>query len=279
LVARLVALVAIGALLLAAPVSSAAEPVLTIELGGTLRHFSRSELLRDPTLTMIEIPRDVAYGKAMRYRALPLAHLLSGFNLPRDQILESVASDGFVGLLPVDLVLHPKPGQAEAYLALEPPDAPWPLLPGGKLSAGPFYIVWLHPEASGVRSELWPYQVATIRNMDSPARRWPALAVDPALPADDPVRAGQALFVAQCLVCHKMNGAGSATLGPDLNLPENPTQYFLPAALHRYIREPAALRHWPGMQMKGFSPEALSDREIDLIIAYLTHMAGRKISP
>src|SRR4029077_7381734 len=125
----------------------------------------------------------------------------------------------------------------------------------------------------------WPYQVATIRNADSPAKRWPALAVDPALPADDPVRAGQALFVTQCLVCHKMNGAGSAALGPDLNLPENPTQYFLPDPLRRYIREPASLRHWPGMQMKGFSPETLSDHEIDLIIAYLAHMAGRKVSP
>lgn len=279
MVARLFALLAIGALLLAKPAASAAEPVLTIELGRTQGHISRAELLGDPALTTIEIPRDVAYGKPMRYRALPLAHLLSGFDLPRDQILESVASDGFIGLLPVDLVLHPKSGQAEAYLAIEPPDAPWPLLPGGKYSAGPFYIVWLHPEVSGVRNEQWPYQVATIRNTDSPAKRWPALAVDPDLPADDPVRAGQALFVTQCLVCHKMNGAGSAALGPDLNLPENPTQYFLPAALHRYIRDPASLRHWPGMQMKGFSPEGLSDREIDLIIAYLAHMAGRKVSP
>jgi mono/diheme cytochrome c family protein len=253
--------------------------MLTVEVGGRVRHFSRAELLSDPALTVIEVRRDNAYGSAMRYRALPLAHLLSGFDLPRDQILETVASDGFIGLLPVDLVLHSRPEQAQAYLAIEPPDAPWPLLPGGQHSAGPFYIVWLHPEASGVRSEQWPYQVATIRNADSPAKRWPALAVDPALPSGDPVRAGQALFVAQCLVCHKMNGAGSAALGPDLNLPENPTQYFLPGALHRYIREPAALRHWAGMQMKGFSPGALSDREIDLIIAYLAHMAGRKVSP
>jgi mono/diheme cytochrome c family protein len=31
------------------------------------------------------------------------------------------------------------------------------------------------------------------------------------------------------------------------------------------------------MAMPGFSKEALSDREIDLIIAYLRHMAGRKV--
>ena len=38
------------------------------------------------------------------------------------------------------------------------------------------------------------------------------------LSATDPVRAGQALFVTQCLPCHKFNGAGDGTLGPDLDL-------------------------------------------------------------
>ena len=80
----------------------------------------------------------------------------------------------------------------------------------------------------------------------------------------------------QCLVCHQLNGAGSANVGPDLNRPENPTEYFQGEALHRYIRSPAALRHWPTMQMQGFDKDALSDHEIEEIIAYLRHMASRK---
>jgi cytochrome c2 len=32
----------------------------------------------------------------------------------------------------------------------------------------------------------------------------------------DPVRAGQALFVVQCLPCRKLNGAGASDVGPDL---------------------------------------------------------------
>ena len=31
--------------------------------------------------------------------------------------------------------------------------------------------------------------------------------------------------------------------------------------------------------MKGFDREAMSDREIDLVIAYLRHMAHRKVVP
>ena len=115
-----------------------------------------------------------------------------------------------------------------------------------------------------------------LRTADSPAKRWPELAVDAALPADSPIRAGQALFATQCMSCHKLNGAGGADVGPDLNKPANPTEYFKADALKKYIRDPASLRHWPNMQMPGFKLDALSDREIDLIIAYLQHMADRR---
>jgi mono/diheme cytochrome c family protein len=255
------------------------EPTLILDIGGTQKNLTRAQLLGDPAVVAIDVPDDNAYGRTMHYRAVPLDRLLAGFALPRDQVLEAVASDGFVGLLPADLVLHPSAGGARAYLAIEPAEAPWPSLAGKDKTAGPFYIVWLKPKMAGVHSEQWPYQVVTIRSTDSPAKRWPALGVDPALPADDPIRAGQTLFVTQCLVCHKMNGAGSADVGPDLNQPENPTEYFQADALKRYIRNPAALRHWSAMGMQGFDKAALSDREIDLIVAYLGHRAGRKITP
>ncbi len=263
-------------LLSAAP---AAAADLTLSIGGVTRHYGAAELLANPAAREIEVPRDAAYGRTMRYRALPLPALLSGTALPPDQVIEAVASDGFVAQLPLDLLLHPAAGGALPYLAIEPPEARWPALPGKAASAGPFYLVWLRPEASGVRREQWPYMVVELRSADSPAKRWPGLAVDPGLPADDPVRAGQALYVTNCLVCHRLNGAGSAEVGPDLNLPMNPTEYFQPGALHAYIRDPAALRHWNAMTMKGFGEDDLSDREIDLIIAYLAHMAGRKRQP
>jgi mono/diheme cytochrome c family protein len=265
-------------LLLGGP-TGASEPVLTIEIAGTQRSLTATQLLDDPAGVEIDVPGDIPYGRSMHYRAIPLDRLLAGFTPARDQVLEAVASDGFVGLLPVDLILHPPVNGSRAYLAVEPSALPWPAIPGQKASAGPFYIVWLNPEAAGVRSEQWPYRVARIRSSDSPARRWPALGVDPALAADDPVRAGQTLFVTQCLACHKLNGAGSADKGPDLNWPANPTEYFQDSALKRYIRDPSALRHWPAMQMHGFDKSALSDHEIDLIVAYLRHMAGRKTTP
>lgn len=80
------------------------------------------------------------------------------------------------------------------------------------------------------------------------------------------------------MVCYTLNGAGKAHVGPDLNLPQNPTEYLVPTALRQLIRNPGSVRSWPAMQMPGFDQEALSDHEIEMIIEYLAHVAGRKKS-
>src|ERR1700722_7271907 len=84
----------------------------------------------------------------------------------------------------------------------------------------PFYIVWLGDQASSVPIMRWPYQVVSLSVQDAPDKRWPSLAVDPKLPARHPARDGQTIFVNKCFTCHTMNGAGSASVGPDLNLPD-----------------------------------------------------------
>ncbi|WP_186180497.1 c-type cytochrome [Burkholderia gladioli] len=254
----------------------AAEPAVDLATAGKTVSFTRAALLARADAADIEVARDVSYGKPMRYRAVPLADLLAGTTLPAGEVLETRAADGFAAQLPMDLVLNRDPSRAVAWLAIEEPARPWPKLPGKAVGAGRFYLVWVGRQAASVRSEQWPYQVTHLALQPSPAARWPALAVDAALPATDPVRAGQTLFITQCLACHRLNGAGSSNTGPDLNLPMNPTEYFQPAALHRYIRNPASVRDWPGRAMPAFSTAQLSDREIDLVVSYLADMAGRK---
>ncbi|WP_321877268.1 cytochrome c [Paraburkholderia bannensis] len=258
---------------------AAAQPVIELTLGNQTQSFSQAQLLARSDAADIRVARDVAYGASSAYRAVPLADLLEGASLPADSVLEARATDGFAAQLPMDLVRNRDAAKAVAWLAVEDPAHPWPKLPGKPVSAGPFYLVWVGSQAASVRSEQWPYQIAKLTTQPSPSARWPVLAVDPALPATDPVRAGQSLFITQCLACHRLNHAGSADTGPDLNVPMNPVEYFQPAALHRYIRNPASVRNWPGRAMPAFPPEQLSDREIDLIVAYLAYMAQRKVQP
>ncbi|WP_366555979.1 c-type cytochrome [Aquibaculum sediminis] len=261
--------------LLLGPLPAAAMPELAVEIAGERIILSAEELLGRPDTQDISVPQDVAYKEALQYRALPIAELLSAYPVSPDGEIEFIASDGFASLIPAELLLGDGEERAVAWLAIEPPDDPWPALPGKQVSAGPFYLVWMDPEKSGVRSEQWPYAVVRMREVEPAASRWPEIAVDAALPAEHAARLGQEVFVTQCLACHTLNGAGSATMGPDLNQPANPTRYFTEEGLRRLLRDPASLRSWPAMQMPAFSEAMLSEAELDAVIAYLRHMADR----
>jgi mono/diheme cytochrome c family protein len=209
----------------------------------------------------------------MTYQAIPLSSLFAGLGLDPDAYLEVVALDGYVSEIPVGLVLNAEPAKPIAALAIEDPAHPWPVIPGKGQSAGPTYVIWIGEGADSIRAGLWPYQAASIAEVLSPVVRWPQLAASFSLSEGDAGREGQDLFFAHCLVCHKLAGGGAADLGPDLNLPMSPTEYFTASALKRYIRDPGSVRDWPDRKMPAFDPASLSDAEIDLIVSYLQHKA------
>ncbi|MFI4953765.1 MAG: c-type cytochrome [Burkholderiales bacterium] len=251
---------------------AAAEPELTVTIGGRATTYAPAALLGMPAAANVTIPNDVAYKHDMTFRAVPLATLLGG--VAPDDTLRFVASDGFVATIPAAPLLA-RGGGAVAYLAIEPADAPWPALkPEASATAGPFYLVWMHPERGNITPEQWPYQVARIEAVAPLLKRYPMLA--PAASAHDAVRRGYAVFEKNCSVCHTLNLGGDATIGPDLNVPYNPTEYMRVDALRRLIRNPQSLRRWPAAKMPAFDAKLLSDRDLTDLLAYLRHMADRK---
>lgn len=260
-------------LLLFAP--ACAAETLTLSFGGDERRLSAAELLARPDAASIDIPDDVSYRRAMRYRAVPLLALIPQNKPASFDTIEARAGDGFVSQIPLELVEKGAKGGSIAWVAVEDPGQPWPPLPGKDVSAGPFYIVWQHPERSHIGTEQWPYQTVAISGVESPAHRWPQMRVADDVPADAPARHGQAVFTTQCMPCHRMKGAGAADVGPDLGQPMNPTQYLTPQGLRALIRNPKAVRTWPQQQMPGFDEKALSNADLDAVIAYLAHMAQR----
>jgi mono/diheme cytochrome c family protein len=250
-------------------VSSAAE--LQLQLGSQRQTLNTNQLLAHPQTQDIDIPNDVSYKRSMHYRALPLAALLENA-APADH-LQLLASDGFAVELSAAPVLSQSGSQA--WLAIEDPTQPWPPLGEGKPSAGPFYVVWQNPTASQIGPEQWPYQLSTIRTLAPVAARFPQLL--PSVDASPAVQAGFAQYQKNCMACHRLNGAGDSRLGPDLNIPYNPTEYFSGDFLTRYIRNPQSIRRWPQGKMPGFSVEVLSDQDLAQLIDYLRHMAGQKV--
>jgi cytochrome c1 len=49
-------------------------------------------------------------------------------------------------------------------------------------------------------------------------------------------------------------------------------------ALRRLIRDPQSLRRWPAAKMPAFETRLLSDRDLTDLLAYLRHMADRKVT-
>jgi hypothetical protein len=153
----------------------AQDRVLTLSIGPEVRRFTAAQLLDRPDAAELTIPADVSYGRPMKYRAVPLLPLVSVG--PAFDTIEARAADGVVSQIPLALVAKGARGGSKAWIAIEDAVAPWPVLPGKTASAGPFYLVWENPERSAVGSEQWPYQLASLTEVESPAHRWPQMVV------------------------------------------------------------------------------------------------------
>lgn len=261
---------------LSAETCAAAERILTLSFGAQPQRVTAAELLARPDAAVLIIPKDVSYGREMKYRAVPLLGLIGDALTPEIDTIEARANDGFVSQIPSALVRKGSAGGAVAWIAVEDPDAPWPNLPGQEFSAGPFYLVWENPERSAIGREQWPFSLAGLSGVEDPITRWPQLAVDPTLPDQSAERRGQPLFIKNCMPCHRLNGAGLGDVGPDLGRPMNVTEYMSEAGLRALIRDPKAVRSWPQQQMIGFDKTLVSDTELDALVAYLAYMAKHK---
>jgi hypothetical protein len=252
---------------------SAQEPVLEVSDGMATKQWTRAALLAESI--EIQVAKDSAYKRSMSYRAVPFAKLMP--NPAKYASVQFLASDGFVANISgSDLA-----GKGQAFLAIEPAESRWPAInPGNSpnaVGAGPFYLVWLTPEAGAITSEQWPYQVLKIRVELPLQQRFPQIV--PIMKS--PIREAQAkqvihgmqVYMKHCAVCHTLNGGGDATIGPDLNLPFSPTEYFQETYLRKLIRDPSSVRSWKQSIMPGFDKKTMPDQDLHHLMLYLKHMA------
>lgn len=241
---------------------------LTIAGRNTTERLTSDEMLDNPALRTIAVASDPVFKRGMTYRAIPVVELLRNAGLGADDYVQARAGDNFSVAIPAALLLD-----GDSFVAIEDSARPWPALRKGTdtYSAGPFYLVWTGRKGQTVSSEYWVYNLSALARVDSPARRWPQLAVGPEVPAGDTVRLGLDRFVAVCLACHKFRGAGEGTQGPDLGQPMNPVDYFRPGVLRMLLRDPDSVRTWPDRKMPAFTPDMLSDADLDGIVAWLAY--------
>jgi mono/diheme cytochrome c family protein len=255
----------------------AQSPTLTVADRDSKKTYTRQDLLAHRALRDVTVA-DPVYGRSMTYRAIPMADLLKDIKIASDDYVQARATDNFSISIPGRLLEPANAAHVEAFLAVEDPAAPWPALAKSheKLSAGPFYLVWRLGPGAHVSREYWAYQLAAFAVTDSPLKRWPGLAVGADVPAADPIRVGLDRYVELCISCHRFNGDGEGEQGPDLGGPMNPVEYFQVPALKKLIRNPSSVRKWPEQKMPRFDESALSDSDLDAMIAWLAYKAQQR---
>lgn len=251
------------------------EPQLEVSDGVAVKQWTRSALLAESV--PIQIDQDSAYKRSMTYHAVPFAKLMPKLmtNMTANASVQFVASDGFVAnIMAADLI-----GKGQPYLAIETVEQAWPAIdpnnPAKTTSAGPFYLVWLNPEAGKISNEQWPYQVVKIRVELPLQQRFPQIIPSPKLSKNyQQAMQGMQIYIKNCAVCHSLNGGGDAAIGPDLNQPFSPSEYFQEVYLRKLIRNPAAVRSWKQAMMPGFDQQSLSEPDLDALLVYFKHMAA-----
>jgi mono/diheme cytochrome c family protein len=261
--------------LLATPALAQTPPTLALSDRQATKTFTQAELWQRATQTVTV--RDELYGKSMTYRVIPLAAFLKDAKIEAGDYLEARATDGFLYSIPTRLLDPSLASQVEAFLAVEDPADKWQILPDSldKATAGPFYIVWKRTPPAYLSHEVWAAQLAGIKVIDSPLKKWPGLELPASVPPADRIRAGLDRHVALCLTCHQVNGVGGAgaAVGPDFNRPRNALDVMDASAMKLFVRNPKS-KH-PDSKMPRFDQSQLSTGDLDAIIAWL-EFVGRQ---
>jgi len=260
-----------------------AAPTLEVVSPAGTRTFTLDELRRALPVDTARVARDPAYeGRAKRYAGFPLDRVLAlaGVRASGEEVLYFVASDGYRATMaqPAD---DPRVRGIVAFADLDAGGGWEPVKHGARsVSPAPFYLVWsarAPADSAGALARPWPYQLARIEVVD-PRRTYDRI-YPTGVAEDDPVYRGFRAFVIesrggdQCVACHALNRQGG-TVGPELNVPRNITEYRDDATLRAFILNARSFR--AGTAMPVFEGK-LSERDLDDIVAYLRWMRGRKV--
>lgn len=247
-----------------------AEEALRISSGTYTTSYNRERLLKSPKLTTLkQVPLPTYPGQFFDLKAVPLCTLLTINEKNTGTVLKILASDKYLSYINLQRI-YPcdKKRSAIAYIAIEESDKPWPLVPKIKHSAGPFYLVW---QGAKVEQTDWIFGVMAISVTDkNPFSKL--------LPMNSTGLEAQGLeiFAGKCGVCHSINLIGNLEIGPDLNVPMNPTEYFSEKHLRQFIRNPQSVRYMKNDKMFAFTKNILSEQELDALIAFLKLMQHHK---
>jgi mono/diheme cytochrome c family protein len=263
-------------LLLPTAAHAARSSLRFVRDGKVVRELDLEALKKQCKLAAVVIA-DPYYKKNKSYLAFPLKQVLAlGFGeSPADLAKENLffeALDGYV---------KPSAGaravEDGGYLAFADADLThgaepaWEPIDRRGLDPGPYYVVWAKEGQSDEKGYPWPFELASIEIVHFD-KKYPH-TLPSAAPPGSAAWKGLETFRTQCISCHAINGEGGK-VGPDLNVPQSIVEYRPIAQVKAYIRDPQTFRYSTMPAHR-----ALSETELDELIAYFTTMKGLKHDP
>ena len=252
-------------------VSARATLTFSIE-GRKVRSVRQEELIR--TVGTVQFTAyDPYYTKPKTFRALPIDKVLAHGFRGESVDLKTVhfvlrATDGYTVPIEGSRLL-----EEGGHIAIDDIDHPngWQPIGPGQVSPAPYYLVWSKETQKELVTHPRPWQLATIE-ISKFETSFPK-TVPSDLPKSDKGWAGFELFRQRCIRCHAINQEGGR-VGPELNVPQNITEYRPAQQIRDYITNPRKFRY-------GNMPANpdLTRPQLDSLLAYLHAMKDRKQDP
>ncbi len=237
-------------------------PALSLTVGKRTLDYAALEAIVKPVDVDTDDP---VYGRFKHYRAFPLLpileHAFGDKKSLRGKQLIVYATDGYAVPVTGDILT-----EEGAYLAFRDRErADWEPIGPRKQDPGPLYLVWTGSEHHDTSAYPWPYMVARIEVVESLAVLYPRT-----VPRDETAKRGHDVFLHKCVKCHAVNRQGGS-VGPELNVPMNVTEYWTVDQIKAYVKNPATFRY-------GAMPANpdLSDGDLTALTYYLLAMKAQK---
>ncbi len=256
------------ALLLYGLVAQAAPPSFFIHEGShrqswTLEQLKKKLKVHTRTLKNPEYPggREVTYEGFLFSEVLALLPQAAKNEDPARSLLFTCA-DGYQPSLPARQGM-----KGDWLLAFGEKGGGWLAFKQGKrdISPGPFYLIGTD---SNFKEFPWPYQLVGVEWINFSAK-YPNLYPKGNTSAE--VAHGFEVFQKTCIKCHSINLQGGE-MAPELNVPQNITEYRSEAFLRKFIQNPASFRARSVMP-----PANLSSTDLGNLLEYLRAMAKHKV--